>query len=228
MVLGTPNHLPPEVLRGEPADARSDVWAFGIVLYEMASGQLPLPRRLDGRARERHRERRRPRRLSGRVPVGIQAVIAPLPGEGADASAIAHGGEVRAALEALELGAAQRRAAARLAPSAWVRAAVVAAIVALAAGAWFFGLAIGRPARREVARRGDPTPRSAPSPSSRSPTCPAIPEQEYFADGMTEELITELAPIPPLKVISRTSVMRFKDSKEPPARDRAGARRRRR
>src|SRR5688572_25550830 len=35
MVLGTPNHLPPEVLRGEPADARSDVWAFGIVLYEM-------------------------------------------------------------------------------------------------------------------------------------------------------------------------------------------------
>src|SRR4030095_1516478 len=40
------------------------------------------------------------------------------------------------------------------------------------------------------------------------------PDQEYFADGMTEELITNLAPIPSLKVISRTSVMRFKNSKE--------------
>ena len=38
------------------------------------------------------------------------------------------------------------------------------------------------------------------------------PEQEYFADGMTEALITDLAKIGALKVISRTSVMRYKDS----------------
>jgi TolB-like protein/Tfp pilus assembly protein PilF len=38
------------------------------------------------------------------------------------------------------------------------------------------------------------------------------PEQEYFADGMTETLITELSKIGALKVISRTSVMRFKDT----------------
>jgi TolB-like protein/tetratricopeptide (TPR) repeat protein len=41
------------------------------------------------------------------------------------------------------------------------------------------------------------------------------PAQEYFADGMTESLITDLANIGALKVISRTSVMRFKDTKEP-------------
>jgi TolB-like protein/DNA-binding winged helix-turn-helix (wHTH) protein len=40
----------------------------------------------------------------------------------------------------------------------------------------------------------------------------ADPAQEYFADGMTEALITDLAKIPGLKVISRTSVMQYKDS----------------
>jgi TolB-like protein/DNA-binding winged helix-turn-helix (wHTH) protein/Tfp pilus assembly protein PilF len=41
------------------------------------------------------------------------------------------------------------------------------------------------------------------------------PNQEYFADGMTDELITELARVPDLRVVSRTSVMRDKGSKEP-------------
>jgi TolB-like protein/DNA-binding winged helix-turn-helix (wHTH) protein len=41
------------------------------------------------------------------------------------------------------------------------------------------------------------------------------PAQEYFADGLTEALITELARIESLKVISRTSVMRFKETRKP-------------
>lgn len=40
------------------------------------------------------------------------------------------------------------------------------------------------------------------------------PTQEYFADGVTEALITELAKIGSLKVVSRTSVMRYRDTKE--------------
>lgn len=41
------------------------------------------------------------------------------------------------------------------------------------------------------------------------------PEQEYFVDGLHDELITELAQISALKVISRTSVLRYKQQKKP-------------
>ncbi len=41
------------------------------------------------------------------------------------------------------------------------------------------------------------------------------PSEEYFADGMTDELITELARIPSLRVVSRTSVMAYKGSRRP-------------
>ena len=41
------------------------------------------------------------------------------------------------------------------------------------------------------------------------------PEQEYFADGMTDELITNLAKISALRVISRTSVMRYRNVQKP-------------
>lgn len=41
-VSGTLAYLAPEVLHGEPADSRSDLWALGVVLYEAASGKLPF------------------------------------------------------------------------------------------------------------------------------------------------------------------------------------------
>jgi len=41
-LMGTPHYLSPEVLQGRPADARSDLWALGVVLYEMLSGRRPF------------------------------------------------------------------------------------------------------------------------------------------------------------------------------------------
>ena len=39
MILGTAAYMPPEQSKGRKADARSDIWAFGCVLYEMLTGR---------------------------------------------------------------------------------------------------------------------------------------------------------------------------------------------
>ena len=45
MIAGTLPYMAPELLRGQRGDQRSDIWALGVLLYEMASGRRPLPAR---------------------------------------------------------------------------------------------------------------------------------------------------------------------------------------
>ena len=72
-IVGTLQYMAPETLRGEPADARTDIWAFGAVLAEMLAGSPPFHGRT---AYELSSAilREMPAPLPPRVPVSLQSV----------------------------------------------------------------------------------------------------------------------------------------------------------
>jgi len=149
-IAGTPPYLSPEVLRGEPADARSDIWALGILLYQMASGGMPF-RGETGPALSAAILKDPAPPLPARVPAGLRSVIARCL-EKDPARRYRNAGEVRAALETLRSDleapvASRAEGGGRWGPRVVVLLVIVAALV----GSW---LALRQPWRaHEVKQR---------------------------------------------------------------------------
>ncbi|HEY2546826.1 MAG TPA: protein kinase [Candidatus Acidoferrum sp.] len=103
-VVGTLHALAPELFRGQAADVRSDIWALGVVLYEMAAGHPPF----QGKTRFELSAavlREEPAHLGATVPGAFQSVVARcLMKE--PASRYQSAAEVRAALETAQSGVA--------------------------------------------------------------------------------------------------------------------------
>ena len=216
VVVGTPQYLAPEILRGGEADPRSDLWSVGVVLYEMASGGRPF-RGATSIELSAAVLNDPPEPPPARVPAGLARIIERCLAKD-PAQRYREAGEVRAALEALASDAGARRAsftagapgAAAAAPRrAWPWAAAVALILIVAA-VW---LDLGGVRTRWFPPAGPQRIRSlAVLPLDNFSR---DPEQRYFADGMTDELITLLAQISSLRVTSRTSVMGFRGTTLP-------------
>jgi serine/threonine protein kinase len=102
-VSGTLPYMAPEILRGDAADARGDLWALGVVLYEMASGRLPFEGRT-GFEISSAIMREIPKPLAPPVPPGLWAIVQRCLAK-EPSQRYQRASEVQAALEAVQSGA---------------------------------------------------------------------------------------------------------------------------
>jgi serine/threonine protein kinase/tetratricopeptide (TPR) repeat protein len=207
LALGTPLYMSPEQALGEAVDGRADIYSLGCVLYETLTGQLPhggdTPRAVLAHVLNKH-----PRPLHAlrpNVPSWIEAVTE---------KALARAPEDRFATAALFERALTNPSSPTVAYRirqvfSVGRRRVVAAVVIGALGVTAAALI-----DREAPRSPAPT-------SSHVPVLAVLPldnvgeaEDEYFADGLTEELTTRLGSLSGLAVISKTSAAHYKGSKK--------------
>ena len=223
-IVGTPDYMSPEQVKGVALDVRSDLFSFGTILAEMISGRHPFRQSSTGETLAALL--REPPDLGGGIPQGLmnllRGLLAKAPGD-----RYASAADVRADLAAL---ASQASLASP--PSSFP--AIVAAPPAQGANAarkWLAwgaaALAVGFVGYLVVtsARLRPVSPVPAAATVIRSVAVLPLdnysgdPNQDYFAEGMTDELTANLATISQLRVISRGSAMQFKGKSRPPTPD---------
>jgi serine/threonine protein kinase/tetratricopeptide (TPR) repeat protein len=204
-VLGTLAYLSPEQARGRLTDQRSDVYAVGLVLYEMLTGRrppgdggsVPLALRDSGEACPP------PSRVAPEVPAALDAVVMRCL-ERDVSRRFASAAEVEGALTHAA-GALSSSLSGRVLPdrpgrrrAAWpLAAALVATIVAVASWWW------------------SSTTAERPRPTGRPPVVAVLPlanvgsspGDEYLGVGIADSLITHLASLPEVTVVSRSATL---------------------
>ncbi|MGI9069590.1 MAG: protein kinase domain-containing protein [Pyrinomonadaceae bacterium] len=230
-IMGTVPYMSPEQVRGESLDARSDIFSFGVVLYEMLSGQQPFAskssaatasavltheppplarycanvpeelQRIVRKCLEKDRERRC--QTMRDVALDLENVLR----ENGSAQDIQHSSHEQQVTGAAA-ETADRSGKWRDPFTSW-RALLAAALgVTLIVAALLY------------TRRFRGVPATVAPPEIKSLAVLPLdnlsgdPAQDYFAVGMTEALITGLAKISALRVISRTSVMQYKGTRK--------------
>jgi serine/threonine protein kinase/Tfp pilus assembly protein PilF len=214
--VGTIAYMSPEQARGSQVGAASDVWALGAVFHELLTGHRPFAGDYDQAVVYNILNTDPPRAcdVNPDIQPDIQSVLDRMLSKDLSVrypSAI----ELSADLNEIAAGRspsavslkANRLSDTRKAGSSWLRARWISVVAAVAVSVLALVL-IGQWLRTSQ--------RTIDSIAVLPLTdLSGADDQEYFADGMTEALITELSKISALKVISRQSVMRFKNSDLP-------------
>jgi len=216
-IAGTLAYMAPEQLRGEPADTGSDIWALGVVLHEMASGERPFKGKTGFELSSAILSTAPPRLAQGPggpQSTGLQGVVDRCL-EKETGPRFPSAGEVREALEMAGM-AVPETPRLTLKPGFVGRRWLLPVLGFVGVLAILVALDVGD-VRRLLGggRVGGVKP-------VRMAVLPFVnlsgdPEQEYLADGFTQEMITQLGKLHPegLSVIARTSVMRYKGGDTP-------------
>jgi eukaryotic-like serine/threonine-protein kinase len=215
VIVGTPDYMSPEQIKGVPVDARSDLFSFGAILSEMLTGQHPF--RQSSTMETLSAVLREPPAVIHDLPPRCQAVLQRLLAKNVG-DRYPSIGEVRTDLAQLAAGpdglAGKQSRTAMVLAGHWAAAATVGTLVVV-------GLALT--VRSRVLRPGaDAAEAASVAGAIRSIAVLPLdnysgdPAQDFFAEGMTDEVTTDLATISQLRVISRGSVMQFRGDHRPP------------
>ena len=203
---GTLPYVAPEVFKGQVGDERSDIWSLGVLLYEMVAGKRPFRGATAYELSAAILREKQPDIIQP-IPAVLQSVLDKClnkdPGQRYQSA-----GEVRAALEAAGTASRTQKflTVVNRSPGIWkvqnLLLLTLVAALALGLGYWL--------QERKTARTL-PVPGAIQSIAVLPlENLSGDPSQDYFADGMTDALITELSQIKRLRVISRTTVMQYK------------------
>jgi TolB-like protein/Tfp pilus assembly protein PilF len=211
-VMGTVGYMSPEQVTGHAADARSDIFSFGCVLYEMATGARTFSGRTGAETMSSilRDEPPDPRKLTRELPSDVARVILHCLKKEPD-QRFQSARDLSFNLKAILAGApittlSLPHPAAR--SRALRRIAAVAAVVAVLLAA---GIGIGRLRRDSSSAAGAIESLAV----LRFENAGRDPEAEYLSDGLAENLIDQMTRVRSLKVMARGTVFRVQESASP-------------
>ena len=210
--VGTVAYMSPEQARGEEADQRSDIFSLGVILYEMFTRQLPFKGEHEAAIFHAiiNEQPQPPARFNNRVSPELERIVFKALAKDKE-ERYQHADDLRADLKVESKGMEYAKTASVVRPAGVGKSKKTAALPLILGG---LGVIILVLVYFAFLGRKQPSNLRAGRPSVAVlylQNMSDSPEDEYFAAGMTEDIITQLSKISGLRVVSRTEMEQFKD-----------------